>query len=308
MIGLHSIGTFISKKRVSSSELAAQFGVDKNFLETKTGFVELARKAPSETAVEMCSSAFDDLLKKTKSIDLNSIDFICVCTQNQDNILPQISSVLQHKLGLQEHCATFDISLGCSGYVYGLVVAQAFMKRVGLQHGLLFTCDPYSPHLNSSDKNTQLIFGDAATASYLTSSHSLSLLHPEFATYGSKADTLSRSECGSIYMNGREIFNFSMRNVPPVINRCLKKNNLTLEELDLVILHQASLFVVNSLRKKLNVAPEKAPFLATHYGNTISSSIPLVLSNFLPDNSLKSVLLCGFGVGLSVASICLRRP
>lgn len=305
MIGITDIGLYLPAERIDTASLKSRFDVDDAFIQCKTGFSSLARKNADESVVDMCAGAFADL-EKSHSADIDNIDVVCVCTQNGDKALPQASAMLQERLGLSESCASFDIALGCSGYVYSLTLVEAFMERNGLTSGLVFTCDPYSPHLEAKDKNTQLLFGDGATVTYLSKAPVFTMHKATFATIGRKADALTKEPCGTIHMDGREIFNFSMRNVPKTLKQCLKANNCSFEDVDLFILHQGSRFMLDSLRKSLSIKPEALPFFAGSYGNTVSSSIPFGLKQYL-DGDQDTIALCGFGVGLSIASVIIRR-
>ena len=305
MIGITGIGGYVPERLVDAAEVGKAFGVTAEFLEQKTGFLRLARKGEGESVADMCCKAFEALAENC-GLPVDEIDFICVCTQNPDVALPQVSAVLQDRLGLNASCASFDISMGCSGYVYSLTSAVAFMERFGLRHGVVFTCDPYSPHLDVADKNTRLLFGDGATATYLSPDPVYTVGNAAFSTIGSKADALVRSHEGTIFMNGREIFNFSMRNVPATIKECLARNGLDKDDVGLFIMHQASRFVIDNLAKTFSVDAERMPFLAAGYGNTVSSSIPMCLKDYLADGP-EAVLLCGFGVGLSVAAVLVER-
>lgn len=305
MIGISAIGTYLPASRIQTNELAERFQVNNDFLTNKTGFLQLARKATDESVADMCCSAYAALLEASP-VQTGLVDYVCVCTQNQDMALPQVSAVLQDRLGLEESCASLDISLGCSGYVYSIVAAQAFMEKTGCKHGLVFTCDPYSPHLSPSDKNTQLLFGDGATVTYLSETPKFSIQQPKFATIGSQHMALHKEHGDTIHMDGREIFNFSMRRVPRLIEDCVACNGLTPQDIDLFVLHQASNFVVENIRKVLKVNQEQMPFSAPTYGNTVSSSIPLVLEEYLSTEA-GHIILCGFGVGLSVAAVLIKR-
>ncbi len=305
MIGITEIGTYLPKKRIETADLVSNFGVDESFIETKTGFSQLSRKGSEETVVDMCEQAFNDLQERS-SLNVEDIDFISVCTQNPDVVLPQVSAMLQDRLNIPASCASYDIALGCSGFVYSITLAEAFMERQQFKSGIVFTCDPYSPHLAEDDKNTQLLFGDGATATYLSDKPIFSIHDAAFATIGSKAKALIKEKESTIFMDGRDIFNFTMRDVPATLKRCVAANQCELEDIDLFVIHQASKYVVSNLSKRMKIPAESIPFMAGQYGNTVSSSIPLVLKEFLKDNH-STIALCGFGVGLSIAAVILRR-
>jgi len=307
MIGITNIGIHIAPETVNTVEQADAFGVSRSFIEEKIGITAVSRKKGAMRASALCVAAYQDLVSGGSEAAVEGIDFVCVCTQNGDYRLPQTSAIVQHKLGLPSTCAAFDIALGCSGYVYALHVVMSFMESCGLHKGLLFTADPYSEIIDPKDKNTALIFGDGASVTLMTEDPVLSIGKGAFATHGDMHDSLIKRENKSLSMNGRSIFNFSMLHVPPVVNDCLTANGIKRENVDLFLFHQASRYVVDNLCQRIGLDPQKTPFVVKNYGNTVSSSIPIALKNYLKDSAFRTVLICGFGVGLSIASSLLRR-
>ena len=168
MLGIKAIASYFPERQVSNLERADESGKDVEFLTDKVGFTNVLRKAENEETSDLCVKAFEALLEKVPDLDRESIDCVIVVTQNPDGFgLPHTSAIVQHKLGLPEEVAAFDISLGCSGFVYGLDVIQSLMASQGLRHGLLFTADPYSKVMAADDYDTQLLFGDAAAVTYI---------------------------------------------------------------------------------------------------------------------------------------------
>ena len=307
MIGVNNIGCHIASERISNHEKEEKHGVTHNFIKEKIGIVSVARKEPAEKASDLCVLAYKDLAERTKEPVLDDIEFLCVCTQNGDYQLPQTSAIVQTKLGISKKCAAFDISLGCSGYVYSLHIAKYFMEACGLKKGLLFTSDPYSDIIDSNDKNTDLLFGDGATVTLLTDSPILDIEKGVFETDGSRFDHLIKRENEMLEMNGRGIFEFAMKNVPINVKRALEINELKIDDIDLFLFHQASKYIIDNLLRRMKLAKEKTPFVIADYGNTVSSSIPIMLKSYIGEIAKKNILICGFGVGLSIASSILRR-
>ncbi|GAB7079525.1 ketoacyl-ACP synthase III [Megalodesulfovibrio paquesii] len=314
MIGITAVSGYIPNAYVDSPELVRQFGVQPAFLD-KIGIQRLSRKAPDESASDLCVKAFAALCEEHADAPglqnpLEDIDFLCVCTQNGDYTLPQTSAVVHAKLGLSPRVATFDLGLGCAGYVYALSVARHFMEANDLTRGLLFTADPYSDILDERDKNTSLLFGDAAAVTLLTDIPRWHIGKGAFDTYGDKHHTLIKRTGQHLYMDGREIFNFIIRCVPGNVRRCLQDNGVPEEDVDLYIFHQANKYVIGSLVKNMGLPREKVPFDIREYGNTVSSSIPLILRDHMdaPESQhAETMLLSGFGVGLQAASIVLTK-
>jgi len=180
------------------------------------------------------------------------------------------------------------------------------MESNKLKKGLLFTADPYSKIINYEDKSTSLLFGDGATVSLLSDHPNWEIGRFTFGTKGSCGEAIRISEKdGKLVMNGREVFAFSATMVPDNISKVLTINGLKIEDIDLFALHQGSKYIIKTVTTRLGVDESKIPFVATNYGNTVSSSIPMILEHL--SNRINKVLMSGFGVGLSWASTILTR-
>lgn len=306
MIGIQAIGTYLPSGRIDNRPRMAQFEIDESFLLEKTGMLRLAVKAEDEETSDLCSKAFTDLQSKT-TLQPEDVECIVVCTQNPDGRgLPHTSAIVHAKLGLASSCTAFDISLGCSGFVYGLSVIQAFMQANGFRKGILFTADPYSKIVDENDKNTSLLFGDGATATLISDMPVWRTGKFLFGSHGKESAAIQVDPVSEkLSMNGRAVFSFSATVVPKNITAMLAANHLTIEDIDCFALHQGSRYIIDTLIKKLGIEEGKAPFVAVDYGNTISSSIPLLLST--TDTNLKHIAIAGFGVGLSWASTVLIK-
>jgi 3-oxoacyl-[acyl-carrier-protein] synthase III len=306
MIGIQAIAGYVPSERVSNYATKEQFGIDDDFIENKIGVRSKARKGSGEETSDLCVAAFEALAAET-GVSAGDVDCLLVCTQNPDGRgLPHTSAVVHGKLGCKDEVAAFDVSLGCSGFVYSLCVQTALMEAHNLQHGLLFTADPYSKIVDPNDKNTSLLFGDAATVTLLTRQSLWTLERAAFATRGSEGDGLVNQD-GRLSMNGRAIFNFSMTSVPPQINALAAASGRQLSDFDLVLLHQGSKYIVDVMTRRLQLDPARAPSNLAELGNTVSSSIPLLLRGYVRDEQINTILVSGFGVGLSWASAILVR-
>lgn len=268
--------------------------------------VRLAIRQEHEETSGLCCKAFADLQNKAP-IRPEEIDCIIVCTQNPDGRgLPHTSASVHAALGLPDNCAAFDISLGCSGFVYGLSIIQCFMQGNGLRRGILFTADPYSKIIDQQDKNTSLLFGDAAAATLISDAPVWRTGKFIFGSRGQERNAIQVDPAtGKLSINGRAVFTFSATVVPDNIRAMLAANELSLDEIDYFALHQGSRYIVDTIRKRLGVPEYKAPFIAADYGNTVSSSIPIILS--AAGAGLRRIVIAGFGVGLSWASSVLCR-
>ena len=305
MLGIESIATYIPDTKKSNYELKEKFELDDDFIENKIGVKYHTVKDEGFHSSDMCVKAFENL-QKQKNINLDEIECCIVVTQNPDFNIPHTSAIVHGKLDLAPNCAAFDISLGCSGYVYGLSNIIAFMKNNGMKKGLLFTSDQYSDIVDINDKNTALLFGDAATVTLISEDALLAPVEFSFGTNGKDHKELICDE--KLYMNGRAVFSFTATTAPKHIKALLEKNNLTDEDIEKYYLHQGSKYIVDTIRKRLKTDASKVPFEMAEYGNTVSSSIPIMLSDDI--NKLKKddkVILSAFGVGLSWASAIIQK-
>lgn len=305
MIGIQEIGSYLPEKRLSNYDLKEKFEIDDVFIEDKIGVRKVSIKGDKQDTSDLCVEAYRNLEKKI-GLNPEEIDCVIVVTQNPDYNIPHTSAIVHAKLNLRENCAAFDISLGCSGFVYALSVIEAFMEKNGLTKGLLFTADPYSKIIDPSDKNTSILFGDAAAVALLTPNPVFKAGKYNFGTIGKEHENLICRD-GKLSMNGRAIFNFAARYVPQDFKVLLEKNGLQPEDIDSYVFHQGSKYIVDTLTKRMKLDPEKVPFIVQDYGNTVSSSIPIILENQLTDPAVKRSLICGFGVGLSWASTILTK-
>ncbi len=305
MLGISSIGCYIPKKSASNLDLISEFQFDDVFLKSKIGVLSRPVKDETEETSDLCLMAFNDLLKKDSSLDKESIECVILITQNPDSNIPHTSAIFHQKAELNDNCACFDISLGCSGYVYGLSVIKSFMESNGLKKGILLTADPYSKIIDPKDKNTSLIFGDAATATLISDDYMYKPNRFSFGTHGKKSGSLKTVE-NKLFMDGRDIFNFTASKIPTDTLKCLSDNNKDITDIDHFIFHPGSKFILDTLIKRLELDPGKVSSDILMTGNTVSSSIPLFLSKVI-DHNFDNIFISGFGVGLSWSSTVLTR-
>jgi 3-oxoacyl-[acyl-carrier-protein] synthase-3 len=280
----------------------------------------------SDLAIEAAELIFNN-----NEVSKDDIDFLIYCTQSPDYILPTTACLIQDRLGLPSSCGAFDYNLGCSGYVYGLSIAKGLIETGSAKNILLITADTYSKYINPNDRSVRVLFGDAATASIISSKESTKdLIGPfVFGTDGSGKDNLivhagglkeplseestvekidaygnTRSR-SNLYMNGSEVFNFTLNAVPKAYYDLIEKSEVSEDQYSKFIFHQANKFMLNHLRAKLKIDEDKFSVHMEHFGNTVSSTIPIALKNELNDGNLENndiVMLLGFGVGYSWAA------
>lgn len=326
---IKALSYYLPEKVLSNErlcEIFPEWSVDK--IATKIGISERHISDENETAFDMAVKAAQ-LLFTDNNIDPTTIDFIILCTQSADYHLPSTACILQDRLGLPTSCGAFDIDLGCSGYEYGLAVAKGLIVS-NIAHNVLFiTSETYTKYLHPDDKGNRTIFGDAATATLISDSGFGEILDFSLGTDGSGAENLIiRTGCarnpekcrlveldensnikGSdyLYMNGKAVFDFTADAVPVMVNDTLKKNGLTMDDISLVIFHQANKYMINYLRKILEIPKDKFFVYMEKVGNTVSSSVPIALYEAMKENKLQgNILIAGFGVGFSWCATILK--
>lgn len=307
MIGVKGIASYVPKGVIDNIERAIIFGENEDFAINKIGAIRLPMKGEGQETSDLAMLAVRALFEQCPLLDSSAIDAIFVITQNPDGEgLPHTSAILQNKLGLPTTVAALDISLGCSGYVYGLFALKGFMEASGLNNGLLITADPYSKIVNQKDRVTSLLFGDAATATWLGPDPIWTLDGVSYGTNGSGSEFLKVNQ-KQLYMNGRQIFNFASSQVPTHIKNLLTRFGYESKDIDLYCLHQGSNAIIDAISKKFPGVEGRFVKDMLNTGNTVSSSIPLLLEKYAFGNELSKILISGFGVGLSWGSAIITK-
>ena len=307
---------------VTNQDLVEEFpewSVDK--IAKKVGVVSRHVVAEGQCASDLAEQAAKKLFLEN-DIDKNCIDFILLCTQSPDYFLPTTACLLQDRLGLGTHCGALDFNLGCSGFVYGLALAKGLIESDAAKNVLLVTAETYSKHTHNRDKGNRTIFGDAAAATLVSTSGFAEIGSFDLGTDGSgcsnlivksgamrhqdRFDDIAFDKSGNpvssdhLYMNGSEIFNFTLETVPDLVESVLRKNRLGKESVDLYVFHQANKYMLDCLFDLMEIEEEKAFVYMSEVGNTVSSTIPIALCEAKKEQRLSgNVLIAGFGVGYS---------
>lgn len=305
-IGIKAISSYLPNQIVDNIEQGKQFDMPEDFVLNKIGAKVLPRMEENQDSSDLCVAAIKQLQTKRTDFDISKIDLLVVITQNGDKEhLPHTSAVVQQKANLPKTIAAFDVSLGCSGYVYGLYVVQGMLQATGLKQALLVTADPYSKIVDRKDRVTSMLFGDAATATWIGADPIFKLGKVLFATDGSGVSNLY-VENSTLVMNGRQVFNFAATHIPAHIKALLADSCIEEEEIDAFIIHQGSAAIVDAIARRF-CQPEC--FIKDLYetGNTVSSSIPLLIEKYAIHSHWQQIVISGFGVGLSWASALIYK-
>jgi len=324
---IKAITYHLPSQKLTNEQLAQEFqewGIEKIY--DKTGIAERRVADINECASDLGVLAAEKLFN-TNGCTKDEIDFLIFCTQTPDYFLPTSACLIQDRLGLSTSCGAIDINLGCSGYVYGLALAKGLIETDLSNNILLLTADTYTKLIHPEDKSVRTLFGDGAAATLISGDGEIESIGPfVFGTDGRGVDKLivpaggfrlplssetaveTQDASGNVrsaqnlYMDGPEIFNFSLREVPKAVNQLLEKSKLTIDDVDYFIFHQANKFMLEKLRNKIKIPLDKFCINLETVANTVSTSIPLALSldyeNILIKKGSK-IMLVGFGVGFS---------
>jgi 3-oxoacyl-[acyl-carrier-protein] synthase-3 len=332
-VGITGMAAAVPSRIVSNYEYTGHFDVEtvKEIVD-KVGIKE-RRFADADTcSSDLCYAAAEKIIADM-NIDKSEIDLLVFVSQTPDYRMPATSVILQDRLGLSKKTAAFDISLGCSAFVYGLSVVYGLMQSGGFRKALLLDGETRSKIYSPKDRKTAFLFGDGAVAAIIEQDEKFGDSYFSLNSDGSKESYIKMDaggyrnpstpetllekvvdEHGNIrtdeqgYMKGADVFNFVLKEVPSDIKRVLKMAGAETQDIDYYVFHQANSYMNNYLIKKLKIDADKAPSSIEKFGNTSSVSIPLTIVTQLQDkfNTKRSLLLSGFGVGMSWATCILN--
>ena len=327
---IKSIEYYLPSKVLSNMDLQAAFPEwDSKKTEQKIGISERRVVENAETALDLGEMAAKKVLKTNNRAD---VDFLLFCTQSPDYYLPTTACILQKRLQLNESVGALDFNLGCSGFVYGLCLAKGLIASGASRNVLLVVAETYSKHIYKKDIANLSIFGDGAAAVIVTKHEHDCLGEFVLGTDGSGVNNLivrnggfrncrnsSPVEISSgssslytenhLYMNGPEVFNFTINKIPDLVTQVLEKNAVSLMDVDYFVFHQANSFMLEYLRKKIGIPQERFYNNLKNTGNTVSATIPIAIKDCIERGLIKDgykVMVVGFGVGYSWAATIIK--
>jgi 3-oxoacyl-[acyl-carrier-protein] synthase III len=327
---ISDIAIYLPEKVETNEQLAVDFpDWTPNKIEKIVGIKQRHLASEDETSLDLAVKA---CLKLFENVDKNLVDFVLFCSQNSDYLLPASACILQDRLGLRTDIGAFDYNLGCTGFVFGLATAKGLISAGIASNVLLVTTDIISKKVNKTDRANRLIFGDGAAATLVTTSSTNDVGEFSLGTDGTgyanliihnggakhsydisaediiEADGSVRND-NYIYMNGLEVFNFTIKAVPGLIDDVLVKNGLKIDDVDYFIFHQANQYMLEYLKSIIKIPDEKFYINMIDIGNTSSSTIPIGIKDALDKGCIKKgykVLLAGFGVGYSYGAVVVN--
>jgi 3-oxoacyl-[acyl-carrier-protein] synthase III len=294
---------------------------DMAVIHEKTGISTRYIAAENECASDLGVAAAKKLFERYR-IDPASIDFVLFCTQTPDYPLPTTACLIQSRLGIPISAGALDFNLGCSGFVYGLALADGLIRVGPVRRVLLITAETYSKYIDPTDRSLRTIFGDAGAATLIEAMDRPSLSAFRYGTDGQGADTLMVAEGGArplsdaikprhrkrwpsrLYMDGPALISFTVEQVPALIDQILAAANISRDDVKLFLLHQATKKMLENLHQRLNMDTFRMPLLLEDCGNTVSCTLPIMIDQLRRDGRLRPgirSMLIGFGVGWSWA-------
>jgi 3-oxoacyl-[acyl-carrier-protein] synthase-3 len=333
---ISAIEYHLPQEVLSNEQLANEFPEwSRDKIDAKTGITERHIAAKTECSSDLAVEAATKLFR-SGACQAEEIDYILFCTQSPDYFLPTTACLIQSRLGIPRTAGALDYNLGCSGFVAGLGLAKGLIETGQAAKVLLLTGETYSKFINRGDKSVRTLFGDAAAATLVAGVETVG--QPRigpfvYGTDGSGAENLivptgglrhprtaetaelHEDENGSfrsrdnLFMNGAEVFNFTLRTIPGCVAALLDRADIGMDQIDLFVFHQANQYMLEHLRKKIKIPEQKFLVFMGNCGNTVSSTIPIALRHAQEQGRLKSghlVMLVGFGVGYSWAAVLLR--
>ena len=316
------ISVYLPETIETNEQLQAEYpNWDLDLIFSKTGIAARHIAAPDECASDLALKATQRLFEENQ-IDAQDIDFVLLCTQTPDYPLPTTACLLQDRLGLRKNVGALDFNLGCSGFVYGLSLADGLIRTNAAERVLLITAETYSKYIDKADRSLRTIFGDGAAATLVQACDRPTLAGFQFGTDGSGADTLLVNTGGArpitcahkprhrqrwksqLYMDGPSLMSFTVGAIPKLIEDVLSAASLKNEDIDSFLFHQATLKMLEQLRTRLDLDSARMPVMLENCGNTVSATIPILIDSLRRSGQLSSGmqnLLIGFGVGWSWA-------
>ena len=322
-VGIIGYGHYLPDLIVTNYEIAKRFEKTENWIEERTGIRERRKAGNGIGTSDLAIKAANAAIKKANILP-EEIDLIIVATTTPDMVFPSTACLVQNGIGAY-NAAAFDVSAACTGFMYGLDIAVSYVSSGQYNNVLLVGADTYSRITNYNDLNTSILFGDGAGAVVIGKvPEGFGIMGSIMGADGSGADLLKVPAGGSrlplthdlldsglntIVMNGREVFQFAVRIFEKMINQIVDKTGVALEDISLIIPHQANKRILLSVSERLKIPPEKMYCNIEYYGNMSSASIPVALSEACNNGKIKKgdlLLFTGFGAGLTWGASLMR--
>ncbi|MFH1387130.1 MAG: beta-ketoacyl-ACP synthase III [bacterium] len=312
------VGSALPSNIVTNDDLSKTVDTSDEWIRTRTGICERRVSDPETATSDLARLAAEKAIASAK-IAATDLDLIIVGTTSPDTLFPSVACLVQDKLGAV-NAAAFDVSAACAGFNHALTVASSFIENATYKNILVIGADTLTKYLDWNDRGTCVLFGDGAGAVVLTASNDGSgILASWLKAEGNLSHTLVMPGGGSkdpeakngrfIRMDGKEVFRFAVRALEESVREVMKKANVTVEDVNLLIPHQANTRIIDHVIKKMGLPKEKIYVNLHKYGNTSAASIPIALDEALADGKIKKndiIVLSGFGAGLTCGANVIK--
>lgn len=312
-------GSYLPEKVLTNQDLEKMMDTDDNWIRERTGIKRRHIAADGETTSDLALAATSRALEMAE-LDADDIDLIVVGTTTPDKVFPSTACIIQRRLGISG-CAAFDVQAACSGFVYGLDVADRYVRTGAAKHALVIGAETLSRITNWEDRTTAVLFGDGAGAVILQATDEPGIISTHIHADGKYEDLLEvpqgisngydvlRAQEAYIQMNGNAVFRRAVATLDSIARETLEKNNVDKHDLDWFVPHQANLRIISAAARKLDMPMERVIVTVDEHANTSSASIPLALDTAVRDGRIKRgelLLFEAFGAGFTWGSALLR--
>ncbi len=303
-----STGSYLPKKVLTNYDLEKIVETTNDWIFERTGINQRHIAANNESSVDMAYQASLDAIKKS-NISLEDIDMIIVATTTPERVFPSSAVLLQNRLNIKE-CFAFDVNAACTGFIYALDIADKYIRNNSVSNVLVVGAEKMSSIVDWNDRNTCVLFGDGAGSVILSRSDSAGIISTTIGSNGSYKDLLTvNPDTDFIEMKGNDVFKIAVNTMGKLAQETLDSNNLSIDQIDWMIPHQANSRIINAIAKKISLPNDKVILTVDSHGNTSAASIPLAIDNARVNDRLKKdnlVLLEAFGAGFTWGSTLLK--
>lgn len=307
-VGVLGAGHYAPDNIVTNKDLEKIVDTTDEWIRTRTGIEERRLAKEDEDSSDMAYEASKKALKDA-GVEASELDMIIVATVTPDTPFPSVACMIQDKLGAN-NAAAMDVGAACAGFMYAMITAQQFLETGSYKRILIVGVDKLSKIIDWNDRNTCVLLGDGAGAAVMGEvSEGRGILSFELGSDGSKGKELYQNEHGFMYMNGREVFKFAVRQMPNSSEKVIEKAGLKKDDVDFLVPHQANIRIMEAARERIGIPEEKMAKSIHKYGNNSSASIPIALSESLSQGKIQDddvIVLVGFGGGLTWGAVTLR--
>lgn len=325
-VRIAGVGYSIPETVVTNNDLTKLYETSDEWIYSRTGIKERRLVSGDQNAIDLGFEAAQKAIAKS-GINPEELDLIIAASSAPPQLYPAIACHIQSRLGIETDIPAFDITAACSGLIYGMQVAKGFINSGIYKNILIVATDNNSRYLDWSDRGTSILFGDGAGAMVLTASEDGldDILSIDIKAKGSIGELIYKDNVGQncplvepcpehdgfIHMNGKEVYKFVVKILPPYIEEIIEKAGLKAEDVDYLIPHQANLRIIQAVQERLEYADEKVITNIKYYGNTSAASVPIALAEGVEKGTVKlgddkTAILCGFGAGMTWGAAIVR--